>query len=166
MTVGDPLRLSRRDRKALELAYDWLLASLGRNRSGVRKHRVSDAAWTIEMAMDTMDLGGDVCDEIRHAMRGNRGNVLRYPPRLLRVRAALLLRAILRADAGDFGMVTGRVCCECGVFWPRKAKPDHDHYDHAAGHLKSCRGAMGRGYSGRSSRRYTPLWASAPTRAR
>jgi hypothetical protein len=159
MTVGDPLRLSRRDRKALELAYDWLLASLGRNRSGVRKHRVSDAAWTIEMAMDTMDLGGDVCDEIRHAMRGNRGNVLRYPPRLLRVRAALLLRAILRADAGDYGPCEAWRCVAC-LSTRQTLNADSVPW------FFTCDDCGTRGGEWLAPPKWAPLWAMAPTRAR
>jgi len=76
-------------------------------------------------------------------------------PSDLRARLALYLRARLRADAGDYGRVTGRVCNRCCAFLPRKPAPNQSHY--VSAHVAGC----GPVFSTRSCRRITPLWEQA-----
>jgi hypothetical protein len=91
--------VTRRDRMALALALGWLRASLGRSRESHRKMRDEDAVFLVEMAGDALDLGGDVCDDVRAACTTTRAGRPIKPTRMLRARMAILLRAILRADA-------------------------------------------------------------------
>lgn len=99
--------MTRRDRAAMELACLWLRASSS-PRSFIR-----DADFNIAMCVDALDLGDDTSDEISASLVTRAGRDL-PPTRLLRARLALYLRAVLRADLGDFGP-RGRLCL--GTVW-------------------------------------------------
>jgi len=93
--------MTRVDRHALVLAYDWLSCGWGRV-GGTQKRRESDATFCVEMAMDALALGHSFCDDLVNACLNRRGTWA-VPARILRARLALAIRAILRADRGDFG---------------------------------------------------------------
>lgn len=118
--------LSRRDRAALELAYGQLLRESGwlsyRNSRG-------GAYWVLPY-------GGDVASAIQAAWHMSRPST---GDRLIKARVALLIRALLRADRGDYGPVRFTAV-----------------YDEMIGAyiFGSSRCP--------STRRYTPLWEQAP----
>lgn len=103
------------DRAACVLALHWLHAfissSAGTFPASVRDVRARDS---IDFALDCLNLGGSVCDVVADAIPRRRSDGSFRVPRLLRVRLTLLLRAILRADAGDFGPTVWVGCtCHC-----------------------------------------------------
>jgi hypothetical protein len=161
-------RLSRRDRAALTLALEWARVTPGRGdgpfvaretacealamgRTGtMRVASAVRAASTVLMseaaeAADRGDLSGS---EERYQV------VLAHSRRLLRARLALLLRAILRADAGDFGPAPTCVLCHGSGCSADDANCIADggccpHTFHGGGSAVSARP------------RITPLWAQA-----
>jgi hypothetical protein len=160
VSVGDPMRLSRRDRKAIDLAGDWLRASFSRSRESHRKQRDGDAVFRLEMAFDALDLGGDVADDLIASFTTRGGHALPRT-RTLRARLALLLRALLRADSGDFGRTwTDLVCSHCGrreVWDKASTMVCTPLYPRVKG---ACLGILEPRRSDRI-RRYTALWERA-----
>jgi hypothetical protein len=159
--------VTRRDRAALVLALEWARTVPGRG---------GGPLIAVNEAQEILMSGRDACREIALSLARARSafvvamadsgactivggddarywHVLRLNRRLLRARLALLIRALLRADAGDFGRVTGRVCERCGKFLPRQPPPNQHLY--AGGH---CSGLP---FSTFSSRRIAPLWERA-----
>lgn len=122
--------MSRRDRACLVLALE-----------GARVARWPDGPW---MAPDFLAESDGPPLDVHRAWWAAAWDLARYDAggprwprsteRLLRARLALLLRALLRADAGDFGP-TAWAGCRC-----------------------SCDGDNG----GWQATRYTPLWELAP----
>ena len=88
---------------------------------------------------DALRIGGPVTRVIRWSLRGD-------DSRLLRARLALLLRAMLRADAGDFGRW---VCPGCG----------EECYEAARYCYRDGTGELARPMV--PHRRITPLWELA-----
>lgn len=111
------MSLNRRDRAALVLAYEWCRASFRWTRDSHRKHREEDAQFAAGLATEALDLGGDAGEDIvAGTVKRNGGETLRISSRLLRARLALYLRALLRADAGDFGPLRSySIRYDCGV---------------------------------------------------
>jgi hypothetical protein len=135
--------MTRRDRAALSLALEVLRAEYG----------------SAGLAADVLERGDDAAGALGEAVEGQRNLDHHYrccgggpvssasARRLLRARLALVLRAMLRADAGDYGP---RMCRDCGGPYPRgvwepcRAGTEHWH---------GCRGVAAA---------YTPLWELAP----
>lgn len=88
--------LTPRDRSALTLALELLRDSRwsGKSRDSAAANRVRNAKVVIEWGLAAVT---PLVDAIVYCGRAP------YEPRLLRVRLALLLRALLRADRGDYG---------------------------------------------------------------
>jgi hypothetical protein len=78
------------------------------------------------------------------------------PWRLLRARAALLLRAMLRADSGDLGRqrVIGWACFHCGAFWPHTGENGRAIEGKTCGHTEDNDAAV-------FARVCWPLWEDA-----
>ena len=91
--------LSRRDRAACVLALECLRL--------VTSREWDDTYNAISEAFDVLAKGGPFCatfyPEVHYAKR-------RTEPRRLRARICLYLRALLRADRGDFGPLRCRSC--------------------------------------------------------
>lgn len=102
------MSLSRRDRYAMQLALEALryvneLADIW---------KCNDAYASLDKAMDALSLGRGPSDRILSAVVDYRS----YDPhnRIQRCRLALLLRAMLRADRGDYGPREWVGCtCHC-----------------------------------------------------
>lgn len=96
------MTLSRRDRAAMVLALELLRDSAwdGHGRDSAATNRLANAR-------DVMWLG----DTFEIADAVSRHRYSQAAPRLLRARLALTLRALLRADAGDFGRYERIVSC-------------------------------------------------------
>lgn len=146
--IGDPLRLTRRDRAALTLALECLRAKVGPFGDHAYYH--------VNNAAGALDLGRAVSDQLRDVILDmERDDAADW--RLLRARIALALRAILRADAIErddwwprYEMRTRVVCAGCGDILPAYA---HGEKTSAAcprtGRVETARNAI-------------PLWEQAP----
>jgi len=139
MSINDPIRLTRRDRAALALALhavrdtreDVPHVSFSHAMEVLRAGTPHHAAWQLEELAS-----GAAYQAGLHAMRQHR---------VKRARAALLIRALLRADAGDFG--------------PWTFTPAAITYLGLTGEAMIAAGR----FAGRAEwRRYKPLWESAP----
>ncbi len=124
MTVGNPIRLTRRDRRVYAVAL-----------GAVRAHIASVDQWTPHPVLDVH------ASLIVHVGRER----LRLDSRVARARWALFLRALLRADEGDYGPQP--VAC-------RPCWGEGDGYGPSG--CPSCYG------TGEASVRVTPLWELAP----
>lgn len=132
--------LTRRDRAAMVHAYELLRdnASAGNRawREGAATRVLADA----ETALRCSDLWAQVNAQRWRIVGDGRDDRAIYflGTRLLRARLALYLRAVLRADAGDFGPCPD----DCwGCRWSHVS----DSFEHAP------------------PRRITPLWELAPS---
>jgi hypothetical protein len=118
--------MTRRDRCALALALEVL--------------RAESSQWAARLASDVLERGDDVAEALGEAVEGQRSLDHHYrccgggpvssasARRLLRARLALVLRAMLRADKGDFGPTEWHGCnCSCdgdrGGWLPRRITP-------------------------------------------
>jgi hypothetical protein len=117
--------MTRRDRAALSLALEVLRAEYG----------------SAGLAADVLERGDDAAEALGEAVEGQRNLDHHYrccgggpvssaesARRLLRARLALVLRAMLRADKGDFGPTEWHGCnCSCdgdrGGWLPRRITP-------------------------------------------
>lgn len=133
--------MTRRDRAALVLAYEVLRAWGDPCGQRAAVH----ASGLCSRALDALRLGDDVSRAIFDAYMSGPW----IDPRLLRARLALLLRVLLRADAGDFGEVA---CERCG------SVGDGTHERGEA--CGACWVRYGT-WSSYRPRRYTPLWDAA-----
>jgi hypothetical protein len=142
--------VTRRDRAATVLAYEC-----------VRWHPLAeeaeDALESAEKALSLplwapVDSLANVVGRALCYARDNRRLLDDRASRLLRARLALLLRALLRADAGDYG--PSPVCARCG-------SPFVSPYVGKAWCYGACRRAFVP-----TTRRITPLWERAPSHER
>ena len=115
MSVADPTRLTRRDRAALTLALEWARWSHGSRdfRDMIALEDASAPLWT----------GGRVAGSIVIAManvRTDRARVVDVHSlgRVMRARLALLLRALLRADALEHDAATLGLPAAIFLRWP------------------------------------------------
>jgi hypothetical protein len=113
------MTLARRDRAAMTLALECVRLF---PRAGICDY----GECAVEMAVEALDLGtSEQIDDIRGALpRFNRGG-LRGDCRVMRARLALLLRALLRSGAGDFGKREHEWCEQCSGFhaWHAPIRP-------------------------------------------
>jgi hypothetical protein len=144
VTVGDPVRLSRRDRAACRMAYECLRQITRRDlalhaldnarqvlyRGDETAEAIADGPWTVHDVFDYRD-----------------------DPRRLRGLMATLLRAILRADAGDYGRERHRCVKGCVT----------DHCKHLRFDAHRCY-YVAEPPDFLLTRRYTPLWEMAGKR--
>jgi hypothetical protein len=136
--------MTRRVRAALQLAYECVrttrvnFAELDRAVDAIAIAR-TDSMRTLAGAVEHMS------STTRVAWGTSDGGLIRL--RLLRARLALLLRVLLRVDAGDFGPATCEACGEPGVC------PE----------ITWCgsRVIANEGRPTRALRRYTALWEQA-----
>lgn len=92
--------MSRRDRAACVLAYEWCRTW----------HRPDEAVDAVGAVLDVLLLGCVTCDNITDAIPTLRSR----DTRVARARLALLLRVLLRADVEDFGPTAWHGChCAC-----------------------------------------------------
>lgn len=87
----------------MRLAYLWVRRWTTQRTSTARDVNADDA---LSFARDALALGLAACDEVMEALDAQRSrNGARWvtPARLVRARLALAIRAMLRADRGDFG---------------------------------------------------------------
>lgn len=129
--------MTRRDRAALVLAYECV-----RQRCGAvpgRPHWTWTYKDVLEMAREALDLGDSGTDALAATLVYM--SDWRHYDRVLRARLALLLRALIRADAGDFGRTW---CVPCGEHNPAGCECWDEGRD-----------------LGPRSRRITPLWTLA-----
>jgi len=98
------------DRQAMALALSWLRAFIHARPATLKDTYATDS---LDFACDVLWLGNAVCDDILDALPRRRGDGGWKQPRILRVRLALLLRALLRADRGDFGPIVQRSAYRC-----------------------------------------------------
>ncbi len=141
MTVGDPIRLTRRDRRVYAVALE-----------AVRAHIAYADGWRRDPIVD-------VLADLTVHLNGAR---LYLDSRVVRARWALFLRAMLRADAGDCGATWTDLRCRycgrieqfdqpstmvCDPSWPPRAG--------------ACRGILEMRRTSRV-RPFTPLWQHAP----
>lgn len=156
--------MTRRDRVAIVAALEQLRFWRTHLVSSEDK-RVEYAETGVKQAAEALDdIGTETLWDITQALTNRRGDRLVAPARLLRARLALLLRALLRSDAGDFGPVE---CSECG---------------HGGYHLPSGEALVGSrchvceleawqvtgeicAGPRHERRRYRPLWEQAPSHA-
>ena len=158
MTVADPLRLSRRDRAALTLALECLRAECPSRGDRSAWDYLDDARNVLGIGSYAEGMAGAVHDALYAAGPWRSA-------RLLRARLALLLRALLRADAleresEELGLSCAwtlrwcAVCDGCGESLPNYAIGEP---------VNVCPKRGGHPVA----RRARPLWESAPkTRAR
>ena len=131
--------MTRRERHALELAYDWLRMLTASPEGAFNALREASAV---------LGFGGDDARELRRSVaiiarttwRSSREKADTH--RLLRARLALAIHAILRADAGDCGPMMTR--CD----WCLRAQS----------HATWCEADD----AGIHRLSFTPLWQSAP----
>ena len=125
------MTLSRRDRAAMSLALECL-------REWARPVMACAA---VRAAAEVLFEGGDCANAIVCSLP----EIPMYQrSRLLRARLALYLRAMLRADRGDFGPYA---CPRCGC---------DDYEPTSGGRCPDCRAHNVRVYL--AARRITPLW--------
>lgn len=140
--------MTRLDRHALELALVWL-------HQWTTSRAARDA---LDFAIDCIRLGGSVCEDIedaytdRHVVR-----VYNREPRLLRARLALYIRAVLRAEARDFGREC-RVCLLCGA---KNECREHGQWTGYYVHNQRVGYTLAPERAG-TTRRIAPLWQQAP----
>jgi hypothetical protein len=152
--VGDAVRLSRRDRAAMTLALCEVRGSSIGLSSAIEALRHTDGGAVPYLPPILVAAEAVMDDAIPWTTGTKTWRTVHYRNRdLVRARLALLLRAILRADAGDTGPKRA-VCPACRA-------PSY-----VAGRRRvsdcSCK-TLGWLIT---TAPYTPLWAIAPTRAR
>ena len=144
MTVADPWRLTRRDRAACALALECLRVG-----DSLRRARDRRAAGRVDDAVRTMCVGGTIPRQMCPGWSASR--LFPHAPlpsaRLLCARLALLLRAVLRADVGDYG--------DYGVM---RYAPDALAYLCLSGDEMAAHGPF---VGPKFTSRITPLWEQA-----
>lgn len=147
--IRDPLRLTRRDRAALVLAYEEVRGGSLRSAIEALKHH-DGGDWPPYLPPVIVDAEAASDDAIPHPPASRAWYAAHYRFHdVLRARLALALRAILRADAGDYGVRSECVLCygtTCGA---------NDANCISDGGCCPCHGALTNG-------RITPLWEQAP----
>jgi hypothetical protein len=145
--------VTRRDRAALVLAYEQLRNSAsGGNRAwrdGAVTRVVADAKLALRETPIDLAFRSAYADASRDYLA----------LRLLRARLALLIRALLRADAGDYGPRDAWRCVAC-LSTRQTLNADSVPW------FFVCDDCGARGGEWLAPPRWLPLWASAPTRAR
>jgi hypothetical protein len=141
--------MTRRDRAALQLAYECLRSSVvGRTYWWSKCCHAEEVLRHCE----DMRVARALSRELRWVQhRIDPGDQL---VRVLFVRLALLLRVLLRADAGDFGQL---VCDACGEVATSSRQHGNPCNSYRAG-LGCTRGRVGR----YAWSRVRPLWLDAP----
>lgn len=146
------MRLTRRDRAALTLALCELRGSATSYGSAIEALKHHDGGdWPPYLPPLLADCESEMDDAIAETVGSREWYRQHYRNRdLLRARLALLLRALLRADAGDYGPLEWQ--CSRGLHrvmaWV--------NYDRA-----TCRDCETAAHMHRAPRRITPLWELA-----
>jgi hypothetical protein len=156
--VGDAVRLSRRDRAAMTLALCELRGSSLSSAIGALQHTDGGAVPYLSPILTNAQAVMD--DAIQSAPLSPGWYRAHYRNSdLIRARLALLLRAILRADAGDYGPCGAWRCVAC-LSTRQTLNADSVPW------FFVCDDCGARGGEWLAPPRWAALWASAPTRAR